>query len=200
MIRETRPEVIITMDPAPSPGNHGNHQYAGRMAFEGYNAAGDPSVFPSQLSRRGADRLEPVQAAARVRHAARRSRVRPVPTPFAPTRASQNIYGVWSGRQSQRYGKTWAQVEREAQREYASQGWAVFPDVSTDPNQLGCDFFTQVDARVPFVRGDQSADAARPLVALRGAAVHKAGRLPARHRARGRRRPVRGRPQAARPR
>ena len=36
------------------------------------------------------------------------------------------------------------QVEREAQREYASQGWAVFPDVSTDPNQLGCDYFTQV--------------------------------------------------------
>ncbi|GAA2793100.1 hypothetical protein GCM10020219_075310 [Nonomuraea dietziae] len=35
---------------------------------------------------------------------------------------------------------------------YASQGWAGFPDLPTDPAQLGCDFFTQVDARVPFPR------------------------------------------------
>ena len=177
VIRETRPEVIITMDPAPSPGNHGNHQYAGRMAFEGYHAAGDPSVFPSQLSDEGLQAWSP----SKLLLGSARGTAKPgptCPTSFVPTRASQNIYGVWSGRPSQRYGKTWAQVEREAQREYASQGWAVFPDVSTDPNQLGCDYFTQVEARVPFVRGDQSAATARPLVALRGAVVHKAGDFP----------------------
>jgi LmbE family N-acetylglucosaminyl deacetylase len=177
VIRETRPEVIITMDPAPSPGNHGNHQYAGRMAFEGYHVASDPSVFPSQVSDEGLTAWSP----SKLLLGSARGTAKPgpsCPTSFVPTRASQNIYGVWSGRQSQRYGKTWAQVEREAQREYASQGWAVFPDVSTDPNQLGCDFFTQVEARVPFVRGDQSAATADPLTALRGAVVRKAGDFP----------------------
>jgi len=46
ILRQTRPEVIVTMNPAPSPGNHGNHQEAARLAVEAYDLAGDPSVFP----------------------------------------------------------------------------------------------------------------------------------------------------------
>ena len=87
-----------------------------------------------------------------------------LPDDVRPRRApTQNIYGVWSGRPVERYGKTWAQVEREAQREYAIQGWAVFPDVldrsrtssaaTTSPRwRRGC----------PFVRGDLAAAAADP--------------------------------------
>ena len=72
------------MDPAPSPGNHGNHQYAGRMAFEGYNDAGDPSVFPSQLSDEGLDRRGVRRSCCWVRHGVRRSPVRPVRPPSPP--------------------------------------------------------------------------------------------------------------------
>ncbi len=57
VVRETTPEVIVTMDPAPSPGNHGNHQYAGRMALEAYHAAADPHGLPPPAGRRGAEHL-----------------------------------------------------------------------------------------------------------------------------------------------
>jgi LmbE family N-acetylglucosaminyl deacetylase len=178
IIRETRPEVVTTMDTAPSPGNHGNHQYAGRMAFEAYRLAGDPSVFPDQITEEG---LEPWAPMKLFRSGARGQATGPgpdCPTNFTPTRPAQNIYGVWSGRRSQQYDDTWAQVEREAQREYASQGWAVFPDVADDPNQLPCDFWTQIESRVPFIRGDLSEAAAGPVAMLRGAVLPIPGGLP----------------------
>ncbi len=177
VIRETKPEVIVTMDPAPSPGNHGNHQYAGRMAFEGYHAAGDPSQFPTQIGSEGLSAWSPSKLLLQTARGTA-SAGPTCPTSFVPQRASQNIYGVWQGRQSQANGTTWAQVAREAQREYASQGWAGFPDVSTDPNQLGCDYFTQVEARVPFTRGNQSSQTADPLTVLRGAVVPTPGGFP----------------------
>ena len=49
LVRETKPDVIVTMDPSPSPGNHGNHQYAARLATEAFYAAADPSRFEDQL-------------------------------------------------------------------------------------------------------------------------------------------------------
>ena len=49
VIRETTPDIIMTMDTAPSPGNHGGHQEASLLATEAYYAAGDPSRFPEQL-------------------------------------------------------------------------------------------------------------------------------------------------------
>ncbi len=174
VIRETTPEVIVTMDPAPSPGNHGNHQYAGRMAFEGYNLAGDGSAFPGQITDEGLRPWAPDKLLLQTSRGT--STPGPsCPTTFVPLRPTQNVYGVWSGVQSSEFGTSWAQVEREAQREYASQGWAVFPDVSTDPNQLGCDYFTQVEARVPFTRGDLTAAAADPTTVLRGAVLPTPG-------------------------
>jgi hypothetical protein len=85
---------------------------------------------------------------------------------------------VWGGRRSREYGKTWAQVEREAQRAYASQGWAGFPDVSTDPNAIGCDYMTQIDSRVPFTRGDLTAEAGDSSTMLEGAVLQAPGGLP----------------------
>jgi len=49
-IRSLRPEVIITMNPAPSPGQHGHHQAAGVLATEAFAAAADPSRFPDQIT------------------------------------------------------------------------------------------------------------------------------------------------------
>ena len=35
ILRQTRPEVVVTMNPAPSPGQHGNHQEAARHRHRG---------------------------------------------------------------------------------------------------------------------------------------------------------------------
>ena len=53
LIRALRPEVVITMNPAPSPGQHGNHQAAGWLATEAVEAAADAARFPDQLLREG---------------------------------------------------------------------------------------------------------------------------------------------------
>lgn len=59
LVRTLRPEIIVTMNPAPNPGQHGHHQAAGVLATEAFSAAADPRQFPEQLSREG---LAPWQA------------------------------------------------------------------------------------------------------------------------------------------
>ena len=53
IIRNLRPEIILTMNPFPRPGQHGHHQAAGMLAVEAYAAAGDSRQFPTQLTREG---------------------------------------------------------------------------------------------------------------------------------------------------
>ncbi len=53
LVRALRPEVIVTMNPAPNPGQHGHHQAAGLLATEAFVAAADPGRFPLQLAREG---------------------------------------------------------------------------------------------------------------------------------------------------
>ena len=53
IVRALRPEIILTMNPAPNPGQHGNHQAAGILAIEAFDAAADPSRFPDQLRLEG---------------------------------------------------------------------------------------------------------------------------------------------------
>lgn len=144
VIRQTRPKVVMTMNPAPSPGNHGNHQYAARLAIEAYQQAADPKAFRDQglrpwaVSRlftgglRGTSTTGPGCVGA-----------------FTPNEPTDRVWGAWAGEPAYD-GLTWAQVERAAQREYASQGWAGFPDVPTDPARIGCDYFTQLASRVPY--------------------------------------------------
>jgi LmbE family N-acetylglucosaminyl deacetylase len=58
VIRALRPEVIITMNPAPTPGQHGNHQAAGWLATEAFDGASLTNWFPEQFSKEG---LQPWQ-------------------------------------------------------------------------------------------------------------------------------------------
>ncbi len=53
LVRSLRPEVMVTMNPAPNPGQHGNHQAAGLLAVEAFDAAADPNRFPEQLAKEG---------------------------------------------------------------------------------------------------------------------------------------------------
>ncbi len=51
LIRLTRPEVIITWMPVFVSGeNHGDHQAAGVIATEAFDLAGDPTIFPTQVT------------------------------------------------------------------------------------------------------------------------------------------------------
>jgi LmbE family N-acetylglucosaminyl deacetylase len=51
LIRLTRPDVIVTWLPAYVAGeNHGDHQAAGVLATEAFDLAGNPTVFPEQVS------------------------------------------------------------------------------------------------------------------------------------------------------
>lgn len=178
VVRETTPDVIVTMDTAPSPGNHGGHQEAALLATEAYYAAGDPSRFPGQIKREGLDPFAPSKLFSTGVRGSGESTGANCATSMTPDDPADDIYGVWSGRRSRTQGKTWAQIEREAQRKYASQGWAGFPDVPSDPSKLGCDFLRQIDARVPFVRGDQTAEAASAATMLEGAVLREHGGLP----------------------
>lgn len=53
LIRILRPEVVVTMNPAPNPGQHGNHQAAGLLAIEAFDAAARRDRFPEQLTLEG---------------------------------------------------------------------------------------------------------------------------------------------------
>lgn len=144
VIRQTKPKIVLTMDPAPTPGNHGNHQYAARLAVEAYERAADPKAFrdqglrPWSVSRlfTGGFEGESTKGPGCVRD-------------FTPAEPTDRVWGAWAGEKAYG-GQTWAQVERSAQREYVSQGWAGFGDVPTDPAKIGCDYFTQVASRVPY--------------------------------------------------
>lgn len=148
IIRTTRPEVLVTMNPAPSPGNHGNHQEAARLTIEAYRLAGDPKAFPEQITKEGLKPFSPDRVFTRSA-AGTQADGPQCAQGFAPTDPSQTVYGVWGGATAPD-GRTWAAIEREAQRVYASQGWAGFPDVPADPNAIGCDYFTLVDSRAPL--------------------------------------------------
>jgi len=51
LIRLTRPDVILTHHPGVFVGeNHGDHQATGVLVVEAFDLAGNPTVFPSQLS------------------------------------------------------------------------------------------------------------------------------------------------------
>jgi LmbE family N-acetylglucosaminyl deacetylase len=52
LVRLTRPEVILTWLPVYVAGeNHGDHQASAVIATEAFDLAGDPTVFPEQLSQ-----------------------------------------------------------------------------------------------------------------------------------------------------
>ncbi len=173
VVRSTTPEVIISMNPAPTPGNHGHHQMAARFAVAAYYAAGS-SMFPDQIEEEGLPAFAPDKV-FRGGFAGEGTTGESCSIDFMKTEPTDVVYGVWSGVVSERHGgQTWAEVERQSQREYASQGWSVFPDVSDDPDELGCDYFTLIDSRVPFTLGN-----AEPTAMVEGALIPTTGGLPA---------------------
>ncbi|PZF80334.1 sugar-binding protein [Jiangella anatolica] len=173
VVRSTRPEVIVTMNPSPTSGNHGHHQQAARLAVEAYEAAADPEAFPEQLSEEG---LSTWRVSRILRGGATGTGVTGSAcetTPYTPADTTDRVFGVWQGRVSEETGELWALRERKSQWEYVSQGWAVFPPPPTDPEQNGCDWFTLIASRTPY-----PATTAGPTAALQGALLPIEGGLP----------------------
>jgi len=148
VVRETRPEVIITMNPAPTPGNHGHHQMAARFALDAFYQAADPESFPDQISQEGGE----AWSVSRIFRSGASGEGQTGPdcaSSYVPAEPTDTIYGVWQGTVSEANGgRTWVDLAREGQRQYASQGWAVFPDAETDPALIECNYFTLIDSRV----------------------------------------------------
>src|SRR3954454_713886 len=65
VIRMTRPLVVSSVFVGAPTDGHGNHQVAGEMAQEAFNAAGDPTKFPEQL-REGLRPWSPLKVYERV--------------------------------------------------------------------------------------------------------------------------------------
>jgi LmbE family N-acetylglucosaminyl deacetylase len=65
VIRMTRPLVIASVFAGAPTDGHGNHQVAGQMAQEAFEAAGDPNRFPEQI-KEGLRPWTPLKVYARV--------------------------------------------------------------------------------------------------------------------------------------
>ncbi len=65
VVRMTRPLIITSVFVGGRTDGHGNHQVAGQMAQEAFNAAGDPTKFPEQI-KEGLHPWKPLKDYARV--------------------------------------------------------------------------------------------------------------------------------------
>lgn len=172
VVRATRPDVIVTMNPSAVEGNHGNHQQAAMFAVEAYLAAGDPTRFPEHF----AEGFEPWQPRRILRSGANgvgATGPDGVAAGYKPTVASDVVFGAWNGTFSARHNKRWSELLDLARWEYVTQGWAAFAPGTTDPARISNQWLTVIHSRTPIVDPTSGADAA-----LRGAALPIAGGLP----------------------
>ncbi|AVT30508.1 GlcNAc-PI de-N-acetylase [Plantactinospora sp. BC1] len=174
VLRTTRPEVIITMNPSATQGNHGNHQKAAMLAVEAFYAAADPNAFPEQIRQEG---LKPWRAARIFQSggAGTGATGQACETaPFTPSDPTNVVFGTWQGYQSARHDDMrWNQLNVLARREYVSQGWGNSADAETDPARIGCNRITLIDSRTPYPDPTAGGTAA-----LQGATIKARGGLP----------------------
>ncbi len=172
VVRATRPEVIVTMNPSAVEGNHGNHQQAAMFAVEAYLAAGDPKRFPEHF----AEGFQPWMPRRILRSGANGSGQAGeggVAAGYTPTVASDVVFGCWNGTFSARNDKRWSQMQDLSRWAYVTQGWASFAPTTTDPAKIPNTWFTVIHTRGPVVDPKSGGDAA-----LRGAALAIDGGLP----------------------
>jgi len=172
-IRATKPEVIVTMNPSATQGNHGNHQEAAMLAVEAFYAAADPKAFPEQIRKEG---LQPWRV-ARIFQGGGSGTGPSGPaceTTFTPAQPTNVVFSTWGGYESARHdGTRWNQVNVWARREYVSQGWGNSGDAPTNPANIGCTRLTMIDSRTPYPD-----PAVGGTAALQGTSIRAKGGLP----------------------
>ncbi|MEU1072932.1 MULTISPECIES: sugar-binding protein [unclassified Streptomyces] len=167
LIRATTPREVVVMDPRPFR-QHGGHQEAARLAVEAFRIAGDPKAFPEQITREKYRAWKPSRLLAQ-----NSGFPGPVGERCAGHRARDPhtglpVIGVWTGITSRRgHGRTWAQIERDATREYVTQGFATLPaTVETPRRKLPCEWLTVLaDSRTPQTPVTRDQPGLRPLYA-----------------------------------
>ncbi|MFC0674438.1 sugar-binding protein [Brachybacterium hainanense] len=165
VIRATRPDVIITMNPSAIEGNHGNHQQAAMYAVEAYLLAGDRDAFPEHLE----EGLEPWAPRRLLRSGSNGTGpVGPdaVATGYTPAVASDLVYGTWNGTLSETHGERWSTLRDASIWSYRTQGWSVIPPTTTDPAKIPATWFTLIASRSPLVEPTSGDEAV-----LRGASL-----------------------------
>ena len=196
IIRMTQPDLYIGFTPTLGAG-HGNHQWAGRMIWEGINAAADPSFFPDQLE--GPHHLDTWQvkkafSGGSTAGTGGTTTAADCTTGFIPTPGTNldTVAGVWTGYdspylwppgnvQAKPAGtpKIWAQVATEGSSAYPTQS-RVMSKATANP---GCSRFGMTEAFVPFQPNTNPDGTPNPLAGkddaiLYGAAVADPGGLP----------------------
>ncbi len=142
-VRRVRPQIIVATFVGGVTDGHGQHQVSGEIAQEAFKVAGDPKVFPEQLT----DGLEPWQPLAVYSR-----------TPFArivngkmfdyatgkwaPARFHNYVTGAWTtgalstdvavpvGAWDPTLGRTYVQIAREGWGEQKSQNGGANPVLS----------------------------------------------------------------------
>jgi LmbE family N-acetylglucosaminyl deacetylase len=125
LVRNLRPEVMVTFFPAPAGGQHGHHQTAGLLATEAFDSAGDPDAFPDQIKSEG---LRPWQ-----------------PRKLYYVRQEPGSVEVATDGKA-KDGRAWAQIGMEAESHHRSQGWGGF---SPSPGPFRPQYFTLAKSALP---------------------------------------------------
>ncbi|UQN28508.1 sugar-binding protein [Brachybacterium kimchii] len=173
VVRATRPDVIVTMNPSAIEGNHGNHQQAARFALEAYLMAGREDVFPEHFDE-GLKPFSPARILRSGSDGTGGTGPDAVADGFEPTVASDVVFGAWNGTGSAEHGTRWSALLDESIHSYATQGWTVNPPSPTDPAEIPVAWFTLLDSRTPLADPTSGDEAA-----LRGASLPSAkGGLP----------------------
>ncbi|APX33637.1 hypothetical protein BH708_13960 [Brachybacterium sp. P6-10-X1] len=172
VVRATRPDVIITMNPSAVEGNHGNHQQAAKFAVEAYLLAGREDVFPEHVEE-GLRPFSPRRILRSGSDGSASTGPDAVAQGFEPEVASDIVFGAWDGTGSERHGKRWSAVRDDAVHSYRTQGWFAIPPSPTDPAQIPATWFTLLASRTPVVDPTSSDTAA-----LQGASLPIDGGLP----------------------
>ncbi|MDQ0614751.1 LmbE family N-acetylglucosaminyl deacetylase [Microbacterium sp. W4I4] len=172
VVRATRPDVIVTMNPSAVEGNHGNHQQAAMFAVEAYLAAGDPQRYPEHFAE-GFQTWQPRRILRSGGNGTGAAGEQGVAAGYTPTVASDVVFGCWNGTVSGRHGVRWSEMLDRARWAYVTQGWAEFAPGTKDPARISNSWFTVIHSRTPIVDPRSGGDAA-----LRGAALPIEGGLP----------------------
>ena len=111
VIRNFRPDVVITRFPTDGSGGHGHHTASATLTVEAFKAAADPNRFPEQLKY-----VQPWQAK------------RLFWNTWRPSQNEANkIINIDTGEYNYLLGKSYTEIAAESRSMHKSQGFGVTP-------------------------------------------------------------------------
>ncbi len=115
IIRQFRPDVIISRWHPTGSSGHGHHTAAGHLAPAAFSAAADPKQFPEQIS----EGLQPWQARRLIWNTFTFGRQQEDAAPRGPTEGLE----IDAGQYDFVLGKSYAEIAGESRTRHASQGF-----------------------------------------------------------------------------